>query len=139
MSTVNYAAHLGDGENPGARLVSAFGYPEKIAVLLADEVEWTLPDSLDLFSGTTKSKAKVIEMMQTIFGEIYLPESMTIDVLEAISQENTVAVRFRLRAHTTLGPEYDNQYALFGQLENGKFVRVWEYLDSQSATKQLGG
>ena len=118
-------------------LVEAFGYPDTMMDFLAEEVVWSLPDSVPVVGGTKEGKAAVYAMMKHIFGEIYDPASVRVTIHNQLAEGNQAALRFNLQARATFGPAYNNEYSLFAIVEHGEVVRVWEYLDSLSAHNQF--
>ena len=118
-------------------LVEAFGNPEQMMTFLAEDVVWSLPDSVPVVGGTKHGKADVATMMASIFGEIYDPASVRVSIHSAFGDGAQVALRFNLQAGATFGPSYNNEYCLFATVADGVVTEVWEYLDSLSAQRQF--
>lgn len=95
---------------------------------LADDIEWTLPPAHP-FGGPFKGQAQVLEMMGR-GSELFLFETITVNVHVLMADGDNVAAHFELRAKTPDGRDYFNQYMFRFQCRNGEIVAVWEFLDT---------
>ena len=118
-------------------LVSSFGDPDAIAALVADDVEWWISPTVEVFPHHMVGRDMVEETMRFVFGQVYADAQVTIH--HAIAEGDIAAVRITLRARALGTVDYENEYALFVQVRDDRIVRVWEYVDMQHATNQLAG
>jgi ketosteroid isomerase-like protein len=118
-------------------LVSRFGDPDAVAVLLADDVEWWITPSITVFPHHMVGRDAVLKTMRYVFGDVYAGVEVTVNA--AIGEGDTAAVRITLRARALDSVDYENEYALFVQVRDGRVTRVWEYVDMQHAMSQLAG
>ena len=119
------------------QLVSSFGDPDAMVALVADDVEWWITPTVEVFPHHMVGRAMVADTMRFVFGQIYADAQVTVHT--AIGEGDTAAVRITLRARALGSVDYENEYALFVQARNDRIVRVWEYVDMQHAMNQLTG
>jgi ketosteroid isomerase-like protein len=116
-------------------LVSSFGDADAIAALVADDIEWWISPTVEVFPHHMIGRDMVTETMRFVFGQVYADVDVTID--HAIAEGDVAAVRITLRARALGTVDYENEYALFVQVRDDRIMRVWEYVDMQHATNQL--
>jgi len=118
-------------------LVTSFGDPDAMVALVAEDVEWWITPTVEVFPHHMVGRDMVAETMRFVFGDIYADARVTVNA--AIGEGDTAAVRITLRAKALGTVDYENEYALFVQARDGLITRVWEYVDMQHAMNQLGG
>ena len=116
-------------------LVAGFGDPEAIAALVADDVEWWITPTVEVFPHHMIGRDMVLQTMRFVFGQVYADVHVTVH--HAIGEGDTAAVRITLRARALGTVDYENEYAIFVQTRDERIVRVWEYVDMQHAMNQL--
>jgi ketosteroid isomerase-like protein len=118
-------------------LVARFGDPDGMVALVADDVEWWITPTVDVFPHHMIGREMVAQTMRFVFGEIYADARVTVHSL--IGEGDTAAIRFTLNARALGTIDYENEYALFVEARDGEISRVWEYVDMQHAMNQLTG
>lgn len=114
---------------PAGRLVRAFGDVEKMAVLYAPEIRWSLPASLPYPHPMTGRDA-VLAFNRSVWEEVYFPDC-TVEILDELGGEALSAVRFIYRArYRATGGAYENEYTLFARGGAEGITEVFEGLDS---------
>ncbi len=109
---------------------------EKMNAILADDVEWAPPRSvLAPVRGRADVQAKMAELgaaafdLSTMQGEIH----------KILADGDTVAILQTLRAKTTKGRDYENQYCWVYTCKGGKIVRMQEFADSLTFDRVVNG
>jgi ketosteroid isomerase-like protein len=118
-----------------ARLVSSFCDAGAIEPLLADDVEWWITPTIEVFPHHMIGRDQVLEAMRFVFGQVYADVRVTVH--HALGDGDVGAVRITLAARALGTVDYENEYALFVQTRDGLISRVWEYVDMQHAMNQL--
>jgi ketosteroid isomerase-like protein len=118
-------------------LVGHFGDPDAVVALLADDVEWWITPTVEVFPHHMVGRDMVAQTMRMVFGQVYADVDVTVH--SAVGEADTAAVRITLRARALGRVDYENEYALFVQARDDRIVRVWEYVDMQHAMNQLTG
>lgn len=120
------------------RLVGAFGEPDAIGALLADDAQWWITPSVGILGSPTVGRSAILEAMTVIFSAMYNDVSTTVH--HVISDRELAACRFTMRATAVFaeGRPYENEYSLWVQVAKGQAVRVWEYLDVTHAMNVVG-
>ncbi len=118
-------------------LVKNFGNPPKILALLSEQAIWTLHTGSMPPGGIYRGHAEISGLMEQVFGGVYQPETVSVDIFQAIGGATEAAVRFQLNAITTWGATYANDYAIFVEITEGKISKVHELLDATNAADQL--
>jgi ketosteroid isomerase-like protein len=116
-------------------LVDGFGDPNAVTALLADDVEWWISPTVEVFPHHMVGRDAVAETMRLVFGQIYADVRVTVH--GAIGDGDQAAVRITMRARALGSVDYENEYALFVKARDGLVTRVWEYVDMQHAMNQL--
>lgn len=117
--------------------IKSFGKPRDVLAHLTEDATWTLHTGSQAPGGTYAGKDAIEELMNSVFGGIYNPESCFTDIQQIITDQNQGAVRFQLTATTTWGVSYSTPYAIFVRFKDLKICECHELLDSLSATEQL--
>jgi ketosteroid isomerase-like protein len=89
--------------------------------------------------GTLRGLDLLVDMVADSHdGGIYLSGTTRIEILHMIAEGDFVAVRFMLRATTTLRHEqYENHYHHLFHLRDGKIDEIWEYVDTLYSSRML--
>ena len=104
--------------------------------LISDDVTWTNMGSTSL-SGTYRGKAELMErLLGPLFGQLKAGISSSIDNL--IGEADYVVALTSGTAETTDGRPYNNKYCQIIRIQNGKFIEVTEYFDSELASSIFG-
>lgn len=112
------------------QLVEAFGYPETMRKLYADNITWSMSKSLGRMAGPYVGRDAVIAFNERVWSSFYLPEG-EIEILDDLGNDEVGAVRFNYR--TTLrsnGKPYELEYIVFAHGRDGLLTEVFESLDS---------
>ena len=104
--------------------------------LISDDVTWTNMGSTSL-SGTYRGKAELMErLLGPLFGQLKAGISSSIDNL--IGEADYVVALTSGTAETTDGRPYNNKYCQIIRIQNGKFIEVTEYFDTELASSIFG-
>lgn len=138
MNTSTTATVLSPAEL-ATRIVQAAGHPEKMIENLAADVTWWITPSIppEVMASFTTGREEVLGNLHRVFGDLYDPTKMTVDVLHAISDGNIGAVRFRMSGEFSTGGRYENEYSLWLEARDGLVIKVWEYVDMAHTTAQI--
>jgi len=112
------------------------GNIEAAKAALADDATWWIPGSLPV-SGTHRGKKAIFE---DFFGKaqaLFQPNSVSIQVRNAIAEGDCVAVEWVARGKSAKGKTYENYYHLMFEVKNGKIQAVREYVDTLYAKEVL--
>ena len=100
--------------------------------LIADDIEWTNMGNTVL-SGTYCGKTELMEkLLSPLFGE--LKQGIHMQVHRLVAEGDYVVAQTSGTAETLDGKPYNNSYCWIIKVQNGKFVEVTEYLDSELVT-----
>jgi ketosteroid isomerase-like protein len=131
---------MGATENKNVVLgfVEAFsrGNIEAAKVAVADDATWWIPGSLPV-SGTYKGKKGIFEDFMGKAGGLFEPNSVSIQVRNAIAEGDLVAVEWIARGKTAKGKNYENYYHLMFEVKNDKIQAIREYVDTLYAKEVL--
>jgi ketosteroid isomerase-like protein len=116
-------------------VVNRFGDADAVTALLAEDVEWWISPTVEVFPHHMIGRDAVAETMRLVFGQIYA--NVRVTVHGVIGEGDQAAVRITMRARALGTVDYENEYALFVQARDGLVTRVWEYVDMQHAMNQL--
>ncbi len=104
--------------------------------LISDDVTWTNMGSTSL-SGTYRGKAELMErLLGPLFGQLKAGISSSIGNL--IGEADYVVALTSGTAETTDGRPYNNKYCQIIRIQNGKFIEVTEYFDTELASSIFG-
>ena len=128
------------GQTLAGRLVRAFGDVTAMAAMYAEDVVWTLSKSLGpAVAGPHVGKAATIAFNRFVWTDVYVPASVTVEVLDEIGGEDgKSAVRFIYRARRFAGQAYENEYTVFVRSRDGMITEVFEALDTRRASGDVG-
>lgn len=117
---------------PAGRLVSAFGDVERMAVLYAPEVEWSLSASTP-YPRPMKGRDVVVAFNNEVWGRHYYPDC-SVEILDEVGDEQGSAVRFIYRARMRAAERaYENEYTLFVRSSPDGINQVFEAFDTAFA------
>lgn len=130
LSTVISSAAAAQTNKP---LVQSFfdslsaGDQEAAFALVDDDASWWVPGNLP-YSGT-KTKAEYRAIARSI--QAAFPTGFFLTVLSMIEENDTVAAEVESHGVRFNGRMYNNKYHFLFRIQNGKFVLVKEYMDTQ--------
>ena len=104
--------------------------------LISDDITWTNMGSTSL-SGTYRGKA---ELMEKLLGPLFdrLKEGISSSIDKLIGEADYVVALTSGTAETTDGLPYNNNYCQIIRIQDGKFVEVTEYFDTELASSIFG-
>lgn len=102
-----------------------------LADCFTEDIAWHFPQSTASRSSGSDhyGKAAVLAM----FGDVdafYIADTMQFDYHSFTAEDDRVHMHYTLRATTTSGKAYENQYQSLFRLEDGRIAEVWEYFDT---------
>lgn len=95
--------------------------------LVHEDVRWWVPGTLP-FSGT-KTKTEYLKVVAAI--RAGFPQGLRLVPSEMTAQGNRVAAEVESFGEHSNGKSYRNKYHFLIYVENGRFVQVKEYMDTQ--------
>jgi len=119
-----------NGRADNKRLVVAYfealtnGNSEAALQLLAEELEWFVPGDNALAGTFTKTDLKGFVAQAAFDGQI------NFEIKNLTAEADRVAAEVIGRGRLVDGRNYENYYHFLFHVEDGRFVRVAEYLDS---------
>ncbi len=124
-----------DAKELAVALIERFGDVDGMVDLLAEDIEWWITPTIEVFPHHMVGRDAVRAAMTFVFGEVY--ENVRTTLHTAIGEGDTAAVRITLAARALGRSDYENEYAFFVQARDGRIARVWEYVDMQHAMNQF--
>ncbi|WP_439815483.1 nuclear transport factor 2 family protein [Zavarzinia sp. CC-PAN008] len=120
------------------KLVEAFGDPQAMNALYADDVRWTLSASTGALAGPHVGRAAVVAFNTTIWTEFYFADGVTVEILDEVGNDRLSAVRFIYNArYKADNSPYSNEYTVFARHPDGrKITEVFEGLDTSYALQR---
>lgn len=120
------------------RFASAVGSGdvEGLKAVLAADATWWIPGSLPV-SGLWRGHAEIFDGMFGVVGKVMEPGTLKLEVRRTIGQSKVVAMEWSVRAQSTSGREYMNDYAVVLEIEGGAIVAVREYTDLRATEAAL--
>lgn len=120
-------------------LVEAFGRPDDIAAVLAEDAVWWISPTIppEIMNNVSTGRETIRANMQRVFSLLYKGESVRADVHSAISDGTQGAVRATLKAEFPNGGTYSNEYCIFVDTRGDEISHVWEYVDAAWAVIQM--
>jgi hypothetical protein len=112
------------------------GNMEAAKAALADDATWWIPGSLPV-SGTHRGQKAIFE---DFFGQaqaLFEPNSVSIQVRNAIGEGDCVAVEWIARGKSAKGRNYENYYHVMFEVRDGKIQVIREYVDTLYAKEVL--
>ena len=111
------------------------GRPEACAPALAQDVVWHLPPFAD--PAELRGFDAVMEFVRSGSAPYYDKGSLSIEIHQLLVSGGDASCRATLRGTTKRGMPYENIYAFFARIEDGKLVEVWELMDTVHFQNQL--
>jgi len=121
------------------QLVEAFGRPDEIVAVLADDATWWITPSIppEIMQSVSTGREVIRANMQRVFTMLYNGETMKTTVHTAISEGNLGTVRFTLTGEFPNGGAYSNEYCVCVESRGDQIAKVWEYVDGAYAVVQM--
>jgi ketosteroid isomerase-like protein len=121
------------------QLVQAFGRPDDIVALLADDITWWLTPAVppEIMQSLSSGREAVYANMTRVFGGLYDAETVVIKIHSAISEGNLGTVRLTLSCEFAGGGSYINEYCVCVETRGDEIAKIWEYVDTTYAMQQL--
>ena len=112
------------------------GDPSHFLPLFSEEIEWRVMGS----SAWSKRAKGLAEVERDLIGPLFARfDGPYLNIPELILADgNHVVVLAKGNAETHEGKRYDNDYAFFFRMSEGKIVEVREYMDTILADAALG-
>ena len=114
------------------------GNVEAAKAALAEDATWWIPGSLPV-SGTHRGKKAIFEDFLGQAQALFQPNSVSIQVRNAIGEGDGVAVEWIARGKSAKGRNYENYYHLMFELKDSKIQAIREYVDTLYAKEVLFG
>ena len=119
------------------KLVSLYGKPDAMGELLHEDVTWNLYSGKEFPGGVHQGKDEAMALLNFVFGEAYIPESIRTTPHMAFGEGDLGVIRFLLHARSTGGIDYENEYAVVIRTRGDRIAEVWAYTDSLYAVQQF--
>jgi ketosteroid isomerase-like protein len=103
----------------------------------AEDATWTIYGDLPI-AGPWRGRDRIVdEFLSRVGGSLFEPGSQSFEFPTLISEGDTVALEWRVRARTAAGADYDNAYCGILTVRDGRIAAVREYLDSAYGAEKL--
>lgn len=112
------------------------GNMEAAKAALAEDATWWIPGSLPV-SGTHRGKKAIFEDFLGRAQALFEPNSVSIQVRNAIGEGDCVAVEWIARGKSAKGRNYENYYQVMFEVRDGKIQAIREYVDTLYAKEVL--
>jgi ketosteroid isomerase-like protein len=121
------------------QLVNAYGRPDDVIELLADDIVWWVTPSVptEVMQSVTTGRDAMYATLKHIFGSIFKPESIEVTVHSAISERNLGTLRLRMAGEFAGGGMFSNEYCVCLETRDDKIAKVWEYMDVAHTDAQM--
>lgn len=121
------------------QLVTAFGRPDDIVAVLADDATWWITPTIppEIMQNVSVGKEVIRGNMQRVFSLLYNGETMRTHVHSAFGEGEHGAVRFTLTGQFPNGGAYSNEYCVCVETRDDKITKVYEYVDAANAVIQM--
>ncbi|CAJ1499292.1 nuclear transport factor 2 family protein [[Mycobacterium] burgundiense] len=121
------------------QLVEAFGRPDDIAAVLADDATWWISPTVppEIMQSLSTGRDVIRGNMQRVFSVLYDGETMRTVVHSAFGEGNLGTVRFTLSGEFPNGGKYSNEYCVCIETRGDEISKVWEYVDAAHAVIQM--
>lgn len=129
-----------DHTNAGTvrRFVAAIeaGDTPALEQLLVDDATWHLHGTLPV-SGHYEGRRAILDEFLTQGLGLYRPGTLRLDITHLITDGDTVALEWHATGLSVRGNTYDNEYAFFFTVRNGKITAIREYTDMLHVAEAL--
>lgn len=106
----------------------AQGDPDKLARILADDVEWTTPATAPVPGANGRDA--VLKLMAEAGGRFFDMDTMESETRGVVADGDTVVVLQSMRCVAANGRDYSNEYIWVFKCAGGRIVRMEEHLDT---------
>ncbi|GHF17461.1 hypothetical protein GCM10017786_59270 [Amycolatopsis deserti] len=129
-----------DNEKVIRRFVDALhgGDLTTIADTLAEDASWHLHGTLPVAGHYAGRDAVINDFLGQGLG-LFADGSLKIELTTIVSDGPIVAIEWHATGQSTNGNPYDNEYALFFRLSDGKITAIREYCDTLHVKDALYG
>ena len=109
-----------------------------LEAMFTEDVAWQIPQSAPApFAGTHRGRARVLELFLQGAEGLFLEGTHTIDIELLLAEDDKVAAEVKMRAQTTKGRDYENQYVFLFRFVDGRIAEFREHLDTRYAAPFL--
>ncbi len=105
------------------------GDGEKMASLLADDVQWRPPKGIPL--GQPTGREAVLQTMAEAGAKFFDLSTMKVDVQWIIAEGDKVVIRQSATAKAANGRDYENEYVWVYIVRDGRIAEIEEHVDSK--------
>lgn len=113
------------------------GDKEKLASLLAEDVEWAPPESAPI--EPIKGRKAVSDALGgDTPAQFFDMSTFRLDVHRILADGNVAVVQHSISAKTVDGAQYDNEYCWVYHCRDGKIAKIEEYADTHKAAHVMG-
>jgi ketosteroid isomerase-like protein len=113
------------------------GDRDKLASLLAEDVEWFPPESAPL-TVIRGRDAVTAELGGETPRRMFKMRTFKLDVHKMLADGDTAVVQQSISAETRDGKQYDNEYCWVYTCRDGQIARIVEYADTHKAAQIFG-
>ena len=111
------------------------GQSTPLAEALHPEVVWHLPPFAR--QGPVHGIPDVLKFLQEGAAAVYQPDSLSLEPEILSVREGKASCLATIRGRLRDGRPYENRYAFFARLADGRIAEVWEILDSALLLDQM--
>jgi ketosteroid isomerase-like protein len=113
--------------------------PDEIAELLAEDVTWWISPAVptEIMPSVTHGREPMRENLKRVFSRLYVEGSQQTTVHQTISEGRFGAARWSMSGAFPTGGRFRNEYCIWVEVENGRAMRVWEYVDLAHTNAQM--
>jgi ketosteroid isomerase-like protein len=121
------------------QLVSAFGRPDDIVAVLAEDATWWITPSIppEIMQNVSTGRETIRANMQRVFSLLYDGDTMRTKVHNAFGEGANGVVRFTLTGQFPNGGKYSNEYCVCVETRGDEITKVYEYVDAAQAVIQM--
>ena len=121
------------------QLVSAFGRPDDIVAVLAEDATWWITPTIppEIMQNVSTGRETIRANMQRVFSLLYDGDTMRTEVHNAFSEGPNGVVRFTLTGQFPNGGTYSNEYCVCVETRGDEITKVYEYVDAAQAVMQM--
>jgi len=121
------------------QLVSAFGRPDDIVAVLAEDATWWITPSIppEIMQNVSTGRETIRANMQRVFSLLYDGDTMRTEVHNAFGEGPNGVVRFTLTGQFPNGGKYSNEYCVCVETRGDEITKVYEYVDAAHAVIQM--
>ncbi len=105
------------------------GEPDRLAKLLADDLEWIPPRSAPL-EGPFRGRERVLAAMREAGARFFDLATAKVETRKIVADGDTVVVLQSLRCKARNGRDYSNEYIWIFTCDGGRIARMEEHVDT---------